>query len=376
MTTRAPQEQRSGAAALRWLAFGVAAFVFARVLAGADPVSALAAIRAIGPLVALVALPYLLVIGLDALAWRFLFAIVGRDLGWPRLFAVRLSTEAILLSMPGGAILAEGLKPWLLAKTAAVPLAETTATLAAKKVLLIGTQAIYLAGAALLGWEILAAISASAFGPVLGGIGLGVVVLATAVALGAVALVLAYGLLVGSLSARLHALLVRMPSAKLRAFFEVRRAGFARADAHLVSVFGAHPGKLAASALPFLGSWLAETLESFVILRLLSGASGTRPLGFVEVMAFEAVVSLLRSIVFFVPAGLGVQDAGYLLALRGMGAEDPDALGAAFVLLKRAKEVFWIAIGYVVLGVLRSGPVIARSAREEDARRDGETSTR
>ena len=54
-----------------------------------------------------------------------------------------------------------------------------------------------------------------------------------------------------------------------------------------------------------------------------------------------------RNAAFFVPAGLGIQDAGYLAFLSAFGAAAP--LAAAFIVVKRTKELIWIAIGYVAL---------------------------
>jgi hypothetical protein len=51
-----------------------------------------------------------------------------------------------------------------------------------------------------------------------------------------------------------------------------------------------------------------------------------------------------------VPAGLGVQDLGYVLSLRAIGIPDAATVSAAFVLLKRGKDVFWILVGFLLLG--------------------------
>jgi len=90
--------------------------------------------------------------------------------------------------------------------------------------------------------------------------------------------------------------------------------------------------------------FLAESAETFVLLRLL-GAE----MGFAQVMAVEPLVSLLRALAFFVPAGLGVQDLGYVALLRLVGVPRAAAVGAGFVLLKRMKELVWTTVGWSVL---------------------------
>jgi hypothetical protein len=57
----------------------------------------------------------------------------------------------------------------------------------------------------------------------------------------------------------------------------------------------------------------------------------------------------VRGLAFFVPAGLGIQDIGYLAFLRGFGVPHAVTVGAAFVFVKRSKEIFWILIGYLLL---------------------------
>jgi hypothetical protein len=64
----------------------------------------------------------------------------------------------------------------------------------------------------------------------------------------------------------------------------------------------------------------------------------------------EAAVVFLRNLAFFVPAGLGVQDAGYFKFLAAFGISPVGA--GAFVILKRAKEALWVGVGYLVLLVL------------------------
>ena len=54
-----------------------------------------------------------------------------------------------------------------------------------------------------------------------------------------------------------------------------------------------------------------------------------------------------------VPAGLGVQDAAYVLCLRALGVPDATTLGAAFVVIKRGKDLFWIVVGFLLLGLGR-----------------------
>jgi hypothetical protein len=68
-----------------------------------------------------------------------------------------------------------------------------------------------------------------------------------------------------------------------------------------------------------------------------------------QAVAVEPLVSLLRALAFFAPAGLGVQDLGYVALLRIVGVPGAAAVGAALVVLKRLKELAWAGGGWTVL---------------------------
>jgi uncharacterized membrane protein YbhN (UPF0104 family) len=64
----------------------------------------------------------------------------------------------------------------------------------------------------------------------------------------------------------------------------------------------------------------------------------------------ESTLVLVRSGAVPVPAGLGVQDVGYVLSLRALSIPDATTVSAAFVLMKRGRDVFWIVVGFLLLG--------------------------
>lgn len=148
----------------------------------------------------------------------------------------------------------------------------------------------------------------------------------------------------GRVAARLLGGLRLLPKVALRARVDRSAARFHRTDAELAALFRAGPRRLVKPGFGFLCSWLLEALETFVILRLL----GTE-LDFSTVAGFEVALSFLRNLVFVLPAGLGLQDVGYVLFLRALGVPDALAVGAAFSVLKRGKELFWSLAGYALL---------------------------
>jgi uncharacterized membrane protein YbhN (UPF0104 family) len=153
--------------------------------------------------------------------------------------------------------------------------------------------------------------------------------------------------------------LCKLPLGRLRARLHGSRDKFTHTDGHLRRFFAT----AFASPLPlfcFLAGWLLETSETFVILWLLGVELPWTTVGAIEVSA-----SFLRNVAIIVPAGLGVQDLSYVTFLRALQVPDALNVAAAFLLLKRSKEVFWSALGYVVLAVeLRSeAPLQAATAQ-------------
>jgi uncharacterized membrane protein YbhN (UPF0104 family) len=156
---------------------------------------------------------------------------------------------------------------------------------------------------------------------------------------------LGLGLREGSVFVHLQKVAAKLPWPALHKHAARWRDSAVAVDAQLASVGRARGSAWLATAA-FLGAWLFEALDTAVVVRLVGG-----PPSFVFALASEVGISMLRSLGNVAPAGLGVQDAGYATLLPAMGMS-PDA-AAAFVLVKRGKELVCIAFGYALLAVLR-----------------------
>jgi uncharacterized protein (TIRG00374 family) len=325
---------------VRWLLWVAGVVAFVVVLGRSDVRGAVPAIAAAGPLLAIGLVPFVVQIALDALAWRTLLGALGHRVAWRRLIEIRLSTEAVLLSVPGGSLIGESLKPYLLSRMNSVPFGATIASVGIKRCLLALAQAAYLGVALLAAHGLYARCSVA----VVGTESLAWYVGAAIALLAVVAIGLGLALSSVSVAETARRLLARLPSKRLRAGLEARRAGFAATDAALVAL-GDRRARLAVAWSLLFAAWLVETGEAYVLCRLV----GIK-LDVTHVLAMEAAVVFARNAAFFVPAGLGVQDAGYLAFLSAFGVAAP--LAAAFIVVKRTKELIWIAIGYLLLFVL------------------------
>ena len=146
--------------------------------------------------------------------------------------------------------------------------------------------------------------------------------------------------------AMIAVLLLAVPGIALLIFLQKKGAGFAEKIAARffpqvregVSFRAAiedlydSPSRLAASAALHLLAWIGAGGGTWIAFRLVGGQ-----ISLPNAIALEALLCTIRSIAAFVPAAIGVQEAGYamLAPLFGLPAE----MGLAVSLLKRAREI-------------------------------------
>ncbi len=298
-------------------------------------VSELAAVlAAIGPAAVLVFVPQAVAFGLDVLAWQRILARLGDVVSLARLARARVAAEFMAVALPGGAVLADGTLSVVLTRWCGVPSPDAVASVAARKLMIWRAH-----GACLLlaGLGALAGLGS----PLTRGPAVVWTLLATAAVVSALSVLLALLAGSGRPAARLRWLLLKLPFARLRAALEEAESHFHDTDARVATA--ARTRAVRAHLLHVL-AWMARAAEPWVILRL-AGA----PLSYMDVLAAEALVGVVRSAAVLVPAGLGVQELGYSVFLRVAGAPDPAALTAALALLRRVREAAWATAGYVLL---------------------------
>lgn len=307
--------------------------VFVWLLARVDGAALARSVAALGAWAWLVPLPFLAAACLDVLSWSLLLPRRERRPRILALLGVRLSLETVALCLPGGGLVADGLAPAWLRRRCRVPPADGVAVVALRKCLVVAAQALFLALASALAITTLASCGA-----------LPAVLAAAAAALLTLAALGARLLVAGRLFAMLHARLALVPGDRLRRWRARLAPRFEAIDRRLRLVAHNGHGRLLAALALLTLAFVLDAFETFLILRLL-GAD----IAFTLAAPAEALLQLVRVAAVFVPAGLGVQDAGYALFLGAARVPDAAQFAAAFVLVKRGREALVALVGYVLM---------------------------
>jgi uncharacterized membrane protein YbhN (UPF0104 family) len=318
----------------------VAVAILARLVTKADAAATWRAVTSAGPLVLLSLVPFGIGMALDASGMVALLRALGHRTSLARMLPVRLASEALHVTLPAGFVAADTATAVLLESRCDVPVRDGVVASIARKWLVMRAHAAYIVVGGLAGFGALTVLAGALHVPLLPSS-----VLASAV----VPLVLSVGLGAGLLGrttfSRLHGALARLPSKRLARWLASRHQEAVATDAQVQRLRGAHAATVVAT-LAFVGCWCFEALESALLLRLV----GVQ-VDLAAVFAFEAGLSMVRSAIVIAPSGLGVVDLGYATVLQALGADPGGA--AAFVLLRRAKEVVWVVVGYALLAALR-----------------------
>ncbi|MBX2990511.1 MAG: flippase-like domain-containing protein [Bacteroidetes bacterium] len=289
---------------------------------------------------------------LDVLGWRTMLATDRRTVSFTSLLNIHISSEAIARSIPFGVPFADSLRLFLLKKEKGIPARESLVGTIVRRWSLGFSQCIYVllgVGAAFgsvsvvsshflhntaLGWLLIAAVSTA--GVILWGI-----------------LVLAGGT---GIASRFHNLLKRIPIKNVSEFVNLQKEDFVTIDRSLLTIRTAGHRHLLGSSSYYFASWWMEFLETYILLHAIS-----LNVSFQDALALEALVSALRLGAFFLPAGIGVQEAGYAGILMALGVAASPASMALFILTKRLRDACWIVLGYSLLlmkGVIPSRKVV------------------
>lgn len=112
-------------------------------------------------------------------------------------------------------------------------------------------------------------------------------------------------------------------------------------DAQMAAFYRGHPGRGLLSLALFFLAWVIHGVEVYLMFWFLG-----HPISWVLALCLDALAMLFTALGFLIPAALGVQDGGNVLLALGfhLGA----TLGAAFSILRRLREAFWMGLGLLL----------------------------
>lgn len=291
-----------------------------------DPARILASIQQLSwRLAVVVCVPAVLVIVLDTLGWRFAFR--EDRVAFSALLWTRLAGEAFNLTTPTAALGGEAVKAWLLRGHA--PLDESISSVVAAKTTITIAQGLFLLVGIGFAWALVPSDSALLHG------------MCWLLALEVLMLAIFVAAQVRGLFGWGHSILERVG---------IRVLGYGetvnRVDETLARFYRHAPARLVLSIGFHLLAWLLGILEAYLILRFLG-----IDVSLATATVIEALGTAVRFATFLIPGSVGVLEGGYVASFVGLGLHSADAI--SFGLVRRVREIVWVAVGLVLFALLR-----------------------
>jgi uncharacterized protein (TIRG00374 family) len=284
-------------------------------------------LRQVGYYWPLILVPYGLINFLGAVSWKVLLVTRETCPTIGRLFLLRLAGESLNQLTPTASLGGEPYKALRL-HSGGVAWQEATASLVIQKGLMVLSLVLYtFMSLALVPYVFLGNM------PYLGLLSLGAIVLAGA----GVAFVIVQ---------RSHPCVFVVSHMKkfslCPAVLSSKETELATLDSYLTGFYRKYPDRcFAVFGLLFL-SWGLHAVEVYIIFRLLG-----HPVNWETALCFDGLAMLFAGMGFMIPASFGVQDGGNILLSLGLNLGA--ALGAAFSIIRRIREAFWLLLGLLVV---------------------------
>ncbi len=298
--------------------------------------SILDTISQLGPVpVICILLPMIAVYALEAMGWQLTLGSYSGQVGFLRIFAIRMAGETVNVTTPTAYVGGEPLKAYLL-KRYGVPLVEGLASVITAKTTMTLAQILFiLLGIGLAFWII---GDADQYGiPMLVSVGL---------------LVFGVGLFVGlqRYGIGMGVLRICRRVGLHMNFLETREGKLQELDQTIQDFYSRRRSTFYTTLGTFLAAWLLESVEVYAILYFLHAG--------IDVWASISIAALtvfIKGGTFFIPGSLGAQEGGYTLLLVSFGYSE--VTGITFALIRRLREILWILVGLGCLMLLKGKDV-------------------
>jgi hypothetical protein len=159
----------------------------------------------------------------------------------------------------------------------------------------------------------------------------------------------------GELARMIWRLLYRFPTSFLRRWLKQFYFMFMETDQQFRSLGNETVFSLATMTGLYFVFWTVEAFETLLVAHVLGFS-----IGMMEALMIEALLSALKLGVFFLPAGAGVKDVGYVALFAVLGIDAAGVTLAGFIIVKRIISLGFIALGYGLLAVQGISPFLKR----------------
>jgi uncharacterized protein (TIRG00374 family) len=284
------------------------------------------ALGRLGWLAPLLLLPYFTVYLVETAAWRSAFK-QRPGVSFPTLFRVRWMGDAVNNILPSAYIGGEALKVYLLSKRGVPTSLGAPASLISKTVQTMAQLVfIALAGLAFLAIGVVPAAFRT---------GMLIVLAIGTVLVGALFWIQFRGLF------RVVFDVLSLPLLRI-AGLEKRRADLLRFDAEVSSFYRGRPRRFLVCFSGYFSAWMLDSTEILLASHLLG-----MPVTWTQALAIEGFVGVAKALSVVIPGALGVQESSIVFLCRMAGV--PDAFGFTYAILRRARDVFFVLIGWKLL---------------------------
>lgn len=325
---------------LRTILLVLGLLTFAGLIWHIGPGAILSAIASLGPAALLVILvPSLLMYLLEAYGWRLTLRAHAARVSFGRLLAIRTAGEVVNMTTPSAYVGGEPLKALLL-KPHGVPMIEALASVITAKTTMTIAQVLFILLGIGLAFGLVGSSGGSAGGDsnaalLTALVGVGLLLFGIALFV----MVQRIGLFLGLLNV-LRWCRIRIP------YLETREDKLRELDRTILDFYTQDRRAFLLSIGFFFFGWLAEALEVYAILYFIGGT----PVSPLAAVAIGALSVFIKGGTFFIPGSLGAQEGGNLLVLVAFGYTE--LTGITFALLRRVRELVWIAIGLGCLAAM------------------------
>ncbi len=127
-------------------------------------------------------------------------------------------------------------------------------------------------------------------------------------------------------------------------------------DDSFIDFYRQRPGRFAGALALALVSWLLGAVELYMVLWFFGHG-----ISVAEALIIDSVLQLMRAGTFFIPASIGVSEMGFVVLVGALTGQPP--LGLAAAIVRRSREVLWIAWGVMLGWRLSFTPAMAAAER-------------